>query len=654
MMYFVLVIAVICSGFLFTGTALTALLLLVWTVLVMRQTFMAGRWTRYPLSGWMLVYLVWLVVTAWWSDIPGVSWLAAWVLACLPLSYLAWGMTPNSDTVWAGIRTALLLAGPALALWGLWQVVTGYGFGYPVGPLLDKNAFAALMNVFWFVSCVHFMGKFGDRALRWRMILMALGLLVIAMTLFASESRGAILTWLVLTPFALWAGYRETRSKNVLVVVLAIILTGYLGAANLLGLSVGNRTLSPMHDASTSARILLWKSTAQIARDHPITGTGWGTFAAEYPAYRDPSEYSTGGLYTHNDYLQLAAEGGVPALLLLLGILAGLLLHFKRSLALPQSTHVLEATGLLLAVLALFLHASLNFIFCFAFMNILAGLLAARAIQLLNPARVGYVSLGNGLAKLARGTKVIMTGFLLLLLAGPLVVELMAQTMLTGSQSGLVLLRTVWPTATSYQMAKLITAIQPHSIVAQQVMLRISEDALKESNGISVVGVNLQKELLEETLDRYEIARNQALNRPDYGVLEARLLIQYRNFLESGVALKRAREILMQNLRIDPFHADSMITLSRLDVIEGHPLQAQQFLAASMQHVLVRWDQQLLAVEVLRQRAAPRQVVELNTIEKQLRKVRSDSRAGKAFILPANFNENIDIRLTQIARKIGQ
>lgn len=654
MIYLALVPAVICSGFVFTGTALTALLLLVWTVLAIRQTFMAGHWTRYPLSGWMFVYAVWLVIVAWWSDIPRISWLAAWVLACLPLSYLAWGMTPNSDKIWSAMRTVLLLAGPVLALWGLWQVVTGYGFGYPVGPLLDKNAFAALMNVFWFVSCVYFMGKFGDRALRWRLILMALGLLMIATTLFASESRGAILTWLLLMPFALWAGYQRTRSKSVPVLVLAIALTGYLGAANLLGLSVGNRALSPAHDASTSARVLLWKSTVQIARDHPITGTGWGTFAAEYPAYRDPSEYSTGGLYAHNDYLQLAAEGGGAALLLLLGILVGLLLHLKRSLALQQSFHGLEATGLLLAVLALFFHAGLNFIFYFAFMNILAGLLAARAVQLLHPAGVRYVSLGNGLAKLGRGTKVIMTGFLLLLLAGPLVIELMAQTMLTGSQSGLMLLRTVWPTATSYQMAKLITAIQPHSTIAQQVMLRVSEDALKESDGISMTGVNLQKELLQETLDRYEIARTQTLNRPDYGVLEARLLAQYRNFLESGVALKRAREILTQNLRLDPFHADSMITLSRLDVLEGHPLRAQQLLAASMRHVLVRWDQQLLAVEILRQRAEPRQVVELNTIERQLRKVRSDSRAGKAFILPANFNENIDIRLTQIARKIGQ
>lgn len=129
-------------------------------------------------------------------------------------------------------------------------------------------------------------------------------------------------------------------------------------------------------------------------------------------------------------------------------------------------------------------------------------------------------------------------------------------------------------------------------------MLRVSEDALKESDGISMTGVNLQKELLQETLDRYEIARTQTLNRPDYGVLEARLLAQYRNFLESGVALKRAREILTQNLRLDPFHADSMITLSRLDVLEGHPLRAQQLLAASMRHVLVRWDQQLLAVEI--------------------------------------------------------
>ena len=645
---FALIVAAIAAGFVFIGTALTALLLFAWSALALRQMVLTGTWQHYPLSNWMLAYLAWLGIAVWWSTVPNASWLTAWVLAGLPIAYLAWGLTPNPDKVWGALRGVFLLAGPALALWGLGQVVTGYGYGYPVGPLVDKNAFAALMNLFWFIAAVHFIRNINDKGFHARLILPALGLLLIAATLFATESRGAILTWLLLMPFALWAGFRATRNKRAVLAVLAIALVGYLGAANLLGLSIGHRTLDLKEDVSTSARLLLWKSAAEIAKDHPLAGTGWGTFAAQYPAYRDPRENTTAGVYAHNDYVQLAAEGGIPALMLMLGILAGLLLQLKRSVAFKENPHALEATGLLLGSLALFIHAGVNFIFYFAFMNILAGLFAARAVQLITPAGSGSVQLG-GFAQIGRATKVILASFIALLLAGPLLLQLLAQTTLTGSQPGLAILRTVWPTANPYAIAKLITAIRPSSGIAQEVMLLASEHALKDSDGVSMAGVNFQGKVLEETLQRYELIRAQTTNNPNLGVREARTLIQYRDFLKPGVALPRARNILMQNLRMDPYHADSMIELSRLDVVEGHKQQAQQVLRASFTHVLSRRDQQLLVVESLRQLAAPQKIAELDSIEKQLRNVRSDSETGKPLILPANFSENIDARLASIA-----
>ena len=650
---FALIVAAIAAGFVFIGTALTALLLFAWSALALRQIALTGTWQRYPLSNWMLAYLGWLGIVVWWSATPYTSWLTAWMLAGLPIAYLAWGLTPNPDKVWGALRGVFLLTGPALALWGLGQVVTGYGYGYPVGPLVDKNAFAALMNLFWFMASIHFIGKMNKKGFQARLILPALGLLLIAATLFATESRGAILTWLLLMPFALWAGFRATRNKRAVLAVLVIALAGYLGAANLLGLGIGHRTLNLEQDASTSARLLLWKSAAEIAKDHPLTGTGWGTFAAQYPAYRDPRENTTAGVYAHNDYVQLAAEGGIPALVLMLGILASLLLQLKRSLTFKENPLALEATGLLLGSLALFVHAGVNFIFYFAFMNILAGLFAARGVQLITPAGSGSVQLG-GFTQIGRATKVTLASFVALLLAGPLLLQLLAQTTLTGSQPGLTVLGTVWPTANPYAIAKLITAIRPSSGIAQEVMLRASEHALKDSDGISMAGVNFQGEVLEETLQRYELIRAQTANNPNLGVREASTLIQYRDLLESDNALRRARNILMQNLRIDPYHADSMIALSRLDVVEGHKQQAQQMLRASWGHVLSRRDQQLIVVESLRQLAAPRKIADLDAIEKQLRNVRSDSETGKQLILPTNFSENIDTRLAAIGRTLSQ
>lgn len=645
---FVFVVTAISAGFIFTGAAFTGLMLFAWVTLSLRQAFLTGAWVRYPLSNWMLTYLAWLGIAVWWSATPNVSWLTAWILAGLPIAYLAWGMTPNPDKLWNALRTVFLLAGPALALWGLGQVVTDYGYLHPVGPLVDSNAFAALMNLFWFSASVHFIWKMHHKGLHAGLIFPALGLLLIGTALFATESRGATLTWLLLTPWVLWAGFRTTRNPRTVITVLAIALVAYLGASNVLGMNVSHRTLDLKEDVSTNARLMLWKSAAEIAKDHPLTGTGWGTFVAQYPAYRDPRENTTAGFYAHNDYVQLAAEGGIPALILLLGILTGLLLQLKRSLTLKENPHALEATGLLLGSLALFVHAGVNFIFYFAFMGILAGLFAARAVQLITPSGIGSVQLG-AFAQIGRATKVILAGFITLLLAGPLILQLLAQTALTGSQPGLAVLRTVWPSANPYTIAKLITAIRPSSGIAQEIMLRANEHALKDSDGISMTGGNFQRELLKETLQRYELIRAQTANNPTQGVREARILIQYRDFLEPGVALQRARNILTQNLRINPYHVDSMIELSRLDVVEGHKQQAQQVLRASFTHVLSRRDQQLLVVESLRQLAAPQKIAELDAIEKQLRNVRSDSETGKPLILPANFSENIDARLARIA-----
>jgi hypothetical protein len=285
-------------------------------------------------------------------------------------------------------------------------------------------------------------------------------------------------------------------------------------------------------------------------------------------------------------------------------------------------------------------------------MNILAGLFVARAVQLLYPDGLGFVKL-NGLPKTGRATKFLAASFMALLIAGPLLIHLFAQVSLTGSQPGLALLRTVFPQANAYEVAKLIVALRPGSDIAQEIMLLGTETALKNSDGISMEGVNFQRELLVEALNRYDRIRAQTANSPAYGVREARTLIQYRTLLESDSALKRAHEILLQNLRMDPFHADSMIALSRIDMVEGHSQQALQLLAVSMQHVLSRRDQQLIAVEILRQRVAPRRITELDVIEKQLRNIRSDSETGKALLLPAGFSEGIDSRLTGIAKTLS-
>jgi hypothetical protein len=78
-------------------------------------------------------------------------------------------------------------------------------------------------------------------------------------------------------------------------------------------------------------RVYVWASAAQMALAQPIWGFGPGTFGDVYPAYRSGSLWNTVTPFAHNEYLQVAAECGLPALLFLLGLLWALLARFRRN-----------------------------------------------------------------------------------------------------------------------------------------------------------------------------------------------------------------------------------------------------------------------------------------------------------------------------------
>ena len=63
-------------------------------------------------------------------------------------------------------------------------------------------------------------------------------------------------------------------------------------------------------DDSIRLRQDIWSVTARIIRDFPLTGTGLNTFGTATLAYQ-VSHLDMHYAEAHNDYLQLAAEGGV-------------------------------------------------------------------------------------------------------------------------------------------------------------------------------------------------------------------------------------------------------------------------------------------------------------------------------------------------------
>ena len=102
---------------------------------------------------------------------------------------------------------------------------------------------------------------------------------------------------------------------------LALLLVA--GVAAISTAPVQSRFAGPEAQASVESRKERFSTTAQIAGDFAPVGSGLGSFSDAYKLYENPGEVTrTYVTHAHNDYLEIAAELGVPGVLLLLLFLA--------------------------------------------------------------------------------------------------------------------------------------------------------------------------------------------------------------------------------------------------------------------------------------------------------------------------------------------
>ena len=82
------------------------------------------------------------------------------------------------------------------------------------------------------------------------------------------------------------------------------------------GMGVSNQT-------SVTMRGEIWQHSGEAIRDFGVAGSGVGTFTGVYRLYEDPATIERTYInHAHNDYLELALEGGIPAIILMLAFLA--------------------------------------------------------------------------------------------------------------------------------------------------------------------------------------------------------------------------------------------------------------------------------------------------------------------------------------------
>jgi len=189
-----------------------------------------------------------------------------------------------------------------------------HGFGD-----LDNNG-AGLM----LAMGIPFAYAFAVSASRWwmRAISAALGLVIIHAVLM-TYSRGAMVASIIAMLWILWH-----HRPRIQAAIIALILVGAI--ALLAGQEIQDRfmlTFDAGRDYSAQSRMTSWSAALEIVKEHPLTGVGIrnsNTYTHNYGADHV-------GRTIHSQYLQIAADCGLPALMVYLMLVGTALYLMTKS-----------------------------------------------------------------------------------------------------------------------------------------------------------------------------------------------------------------------------------------------------------------------------------------------------------------------------------
>ncbi len=237
-----------------------------------------------------------------------------------------------------GILQKAFVAADRPMVYGVWRPLQG---GNPFGPFVNRNHFAGWMVMVlpvvvaysWAVVQRADREVVGERAgwFRWvgtvegnRFLLIATSALIMGVSVVLTGSRSGMAS-LAVAAVALGAfvvrrlGGRTRRLAAA--AYLGLMLVGAVSWAGM-DLVVGRFERAP---GEVQGRLVAWRDTVRMIADFPVFGAGLGGYGHAMLVYQT-ADRARMYAQAHNDYLQLAAEGGVlvvvPALVVV-GILAG-------------------------------------------------------------------------------------------------------------------------------------------------------------------------------------------------------------------------------------------------------------------------------------------------------------------------------------------
>lgn len=202
-------------------------------------------------------------------------------------------------------------------------------FHYGYGGLDNNGAGLMLAMGIPFAYCF-----FRHASNVWLRIACAVVGLMMIHAVLMSYSRGAMLSALVGAAWLLWH-YRPRMHAAVTAVVM-IVLVGIMA-----GPEITKRFVSIQgyeEDGSAQSRIESWNAAWKMAWDHPLTGVGIRN--ANLLSYNYGADKY--GRTIHSQYLQVAADSGIPTLIIYLSLCFIAIRRMRRIHATIEEIHVIK------------------------------------------------------------------------------------------------------------------------------------------------------------------------------------------------------------------------------------------------------------------------------------------------------------------------
>jgi len=334
------------------GCALTLLFWMAWQI---AEKDVRLRWS--PLFAPMLLFLALVLAqiafhrTAYSYD--SLSELCLY-LAYGTLTFVAVQLFRTDDRFVLTFGKILAVFGPIYAVFAVLQGFTSSNkiywlikprAGSVYGSYVNHNHYAGLMELLLPFVLVLAFGGWVRGAKR---LLLGSAAILMAASVFLSQSRGGMLSLIVEMAFLAVVWMRQFSPKKSAVIFVSFCLVTALFLAWIAPQQVGSR-IADTHDP---ARWLIHRDSVRMFIAHPFLGSGFGTFPAAFPRYR---VFYDGFLinHAHDDYLELLLETGLAGSTLALWFIVALYRAGLRKLGLRNMGRARPSPAAQIAVASL-------------------------------------------------------------------------------------------------------------------------------------------------------------------------------------------------------------------------------------------------------------------------------------------------------------